>query len=103
MVHDVQIRCHDKEVRGEMLEELGKLCAQIEVMQGNTRQDGEVFSFLVMSLDDDWSASLRRSREGWEDWQREFSCEAGVGAFVGAFRVSGASSASYLDMGISLL
>lgn len=74
VIHDVQIRCHDREARAKVLEELGKLCAHVEGMQGGKGIGDEVLSFVgLVSLDDEIGARIfarYRSREGWEAWQR---------------------------------
>lgn len=74
VIHDVQILCHNGEARAKMVEELRKLCAQVEGMQGDKGQDGEVLSFVgLISLDDEIRARIfarYKSREAWEAWQR---------------------------------
>lgn len=74
VMHDVQIRCHDGEARAKMLEELTKLCSQVEEKQGAPGKDGEVLSFIgLVCLDNDTGARIfarYQSREVWEAWQR---------------------------------
>lgn len=74
IIHDVQIQCHDKGSRVKVLEELSKLCAQIEEKQGGKGADGEVLSFVGMeSLDNETGVRIfarYQSRDAWEAWQR---------------------------------
>lgn len=74
IIHDVQIRCHDKESRAKMLEELSRVCSQVEEKQGEKGTDSEVLSFIGLeSLDDETGARIfarYKSRDVWEAWQR---------------------------------